>query len=213
MPPADVVVLIPVHALERAKSRLGEVLDAEERQDLAAGLLRRTIGAARGAGLDRIVVVSDDDAVCRLAEAAGATRVIAQRRPGLNAGLEEGRAAAIDDGAGALLVLPSDLPLADAASVRGLLAALGTAAGRAVVLVPDRHGRGTNALALRPPDVIPFAFGSDSRTAHRGLAHDAAARYVELESPLSVDLDTPDDLLLVEGRLGGGASRIVDEVG
>jgi 2-phospho-L-lactate guanylyltransferase (CobY/MobA/RfbA family) len=41
-----IVAIIPVRGLERAKTRLGEVLDAEERRALVEGLLRRTIRAA-----------------------------------------------------------------------------------------------------------------------------------------------------------------------
>ena len=76
------------------------------------------------------------------------------------------------------------------------------------MLVTDRHGTGTNALALRPPDVIDFAFGPGSRAAHRERALAAGARYVELDGPLTVDLDTPEDLVFVESiapeRLGVG---------
>jgi 2-phospho-L-lactate guanylyltransferase len=76
------------------------------------------------------------------------------------------------------------------------------------VLVTDRHATGTNALGLRPPDVIDFCFGPDSRAAHRDRAAAAGARYVELDGPLTIDLDTPEDLVLVEStgpeRLGVG---------
>jgi 2-phospho-L-lactate guanylyltransferase (CobY/MobA/RfbA family) len=58
----------------------------------------------------------------------------------------------------------------------------------------DGHER----LALRPPDAIEFAFGPDSRTAHRRAAEAAGAALVEIESPLAVDIDTPADLVLVE---------------
>ncbi|HET7028692.1 MAG TPA: 2-phospho-L-lactate guanylyltransferase [Candidatus Limnocylindrales bacterium] len=208
--PASAAV-IPVRSLEGAKTRLGHVLDAEERRDLVARLLRRTVGAARQAGVADIVVVSEDDATRALAAAAGA-RAIGQRRRGLNAALGVGRDAALDAGAATLVVLPGDLPLVDGESVAALFAAarppaasdtdsLTDADEAVVVLVPDRHGRGTNALLLRPPDVIAFAFGADSRATHARLAAEAGARYVELESPLSIDLDTPEDLLLVEDRL------------
>ena len=74
-----------------------------------------------------------------------------------------------------------------------------------VVLAPDRHGRGTNALLLAPPDAIEFGFGGDSRAAHAACAEETGARYVELDGQLSLDLDTPDDLLLVESLATGTA--------
>lgn len=203
--PDPIAVVIPVRSLESAKSRLGEVLDAEERRDLVTGLLRRTIAAARDAGLDPVLVVSDDREVAALASAAGAS-TIGQHRPGLNAALDDARDASAGDGVVGLVVLPADLPLVDADAVRALAGELRDGRDATVVLVPDRHGRGTNALALRPPGIIPFSFGPDSRTAHRRSAERAGARYVELDGPLSVDLDTPEDLLLVEDRLVPGAT-------
>jgi 2-phospho-L-lactate guanylyltransferase len=77
--------------------------------------------------------------------------------------------------------------------------AAGDAAGRpSVVLAPDRHGRGTNALLLDPPDVIDPAFGGDSRAGHAWLASSAEAAFVEVPDVLGLDVDTPDDLLLAE---------------
>jgi 2-phospho-L-lactate guanylyltransferase len=193
-----IVAVIPVGELERAKSRLGEVLDAEERRDLVIALLERTLAAT--AGSSRIVetlVVTPDDEVASLARAAGA-RVIRQSDRGLNHGLDEARAAAVDDGATALLVLPADLPGVSPSAVDGLLDALDETPAPLVAIVPDRHGRGTNGLLLAPPDVIDFAFGGDSRVAHRHAADAASTRVVELDGPLSLDIDTPEDLLLVQ---------------
>ncbi|HEU4673346.1 MAG TPA: 2-phospho-L-lactate guanylyltransferase [Candidatus Limnocylindrales bacterium] len=201
---ARTAAVIPVRALEGAKSRLGDVLDAEERRDLVARLLVRTVEAARAAGIEDVLVVTDDPEARTLASDAGAI-ALTQRKPGLNQALDEARRQAVADGARVLVVLPVDLPLVDEAAVTGLVAALGAETDDAptVVLVPDRHGTGTNALALRPPDVIRFAFGASSRAAHEALAAQAGARYVELDSPLAIDLDTPEDLLLVEDRLVG----------
>ncbi len=69
-----------------------------------------------------------------------------------------------------------------------------------VVLVPDRHGSGTNALLLAPPNAIDFRFGEGSRAAHAAAAEAAGATYVELDGPLSFDLDTPEDLLEADRR-------------
>ena len=69
-----------------------------------------------------------------------------------------------------------------------------------VAIVPDRHGRGTNALLLSPPGVIEFCFGGDSKEAHLGAARAAGARVEVLDGPLSLDIDTPEDLLIAQAE-------------
>jgi 2-phospho-L-lactate guanylyltransferase len=198
-----VAVVVPVGALERAKSRLGGNLDAEERRDLVIGLLERTLAAtAASPAVWRTLVVSPDDEVAALAAEAGAT-VVRQASRGLNQGLEEARAVALAEGATALLVLPADLPQVSPAAIADVLAILDSSAPPLVAIVPDRHGRGTNALLLEPPGVIAFAFGGDSRAAHRHAADAVCTRVVELDGPLSLDLDTPEDLLLLQNGQPG----------
>lgn len=209
--PVRIAAIIPVGTIEGAKSRLGDTLDAEERQDLVEGLLdgtiRAVLGAMAGGGLSDVVVVSPDREVRDLAATAG-SRTLRQRSSGLNAGLVQARADVIAGGAEAIVVLPIDLPFIEASEVQRLAAAVATTAGPAVTLVTDRHGTGTNALGLRPPDVIDFAFGPGSRAAHRGAASAAGASYVEVDGPLAFDVDTPDDLVFIESiapeRLGVG---------
>ncbi len=192
------MVIVPVGTLEGAKSRLGEVLDAEERRDLAVRLLRRTVAAATAAGrVDETIVVTPDAQARDIALEAGA-RPLRQRDQGLNRGLREARSDAVAGGAGAIVVLPIDLPLVSAGAVAALLAPLAEPDRPVVALVPDRHGRGTNALLVAPPDAIDFAFGGDSRAAHAACARAAGARYVELDGPLALDLDTAEDVLLAE---------------
>jgi 2-phospho-L-lactate/phosphoenolpyruvate guanylyltransferase len=197
--PRRIVAIVPVGALEGAKSRLGETLDAEERRDLVTRLLDRTLDATRRtAGIDETIVVTPDDEVRQLALAAGA-RPIRQRSQGLNRGLREARDEAIAGGATAVLVLPIDLPLVSPDALSQVLTPLDDGRRPLVVLAPDRHGRGTNALLVAPPDAIEFGFGGDSRAAHADCAREAGARLVELQDgPLSLDLDTPADLLLVD---------------
>ena len=193
-----VVAIVPVGALDGAKSRLGAVLDAEERRDLVERLARGTIETIVATpGIAETLVVTPDDEVRDLALAAGA-RPLRQRSHGLNEGLREARDEAVAAGATAVLILPIDLPEITTAAVRAVLAALDAAAPPLVAIVADRHGRGTNALLLAPPQVIDLRFGGDSFVAHTTAAIAAGARLVELDGPLAVDLDTPDDLLLVE---------------
>jgi 2-phospho-L-lactate guanylyltransferase len=202
--PRTTAVAIPVRGLEGAKSRLGAVLDAEERHDLVEDLLRLAVHAALVTpGVGEVIVVSPDPEVLAVAEAAGA-RPLPQRSRGLNPALQEARtAAAVAD---RLLILPGDLPTVTPADLAAVLAAGDGAGSPSVVLVPDRHRRGTNALLLDPPEVIDPAFGGDSRAGHAWLAESADIRFVELAGILELDLDTPDDLLLAEAIRREGAN-------
>jgi 2-phospho-L-lactate guanylyltransferase len=211
------VAIIPVRGLELAKTRLGEALDAEERRALVEVLLRRTIRAAvTTPGIRAVAVVSPDPEALALAADSGAV-TLPQGGGGLNKGLADGRAWARELGATALLVVPADLPAVGPGELARVLAAardrlasgraMGTVATSLVILVPDRAGQGTNLLLLSPPGAIPFQFGPGSRAAHAGSAARAAAVYVELDGPLGLDLDTPDDLLAAE-LLGLGRSAV-----
>jgi 2-phospho-L-lactate/phosphoenolpyruvate guanylyltransferase len=197
--PPRVVAIVPIGALEGAKSRLGETLDAEERRDLVGRMLERTVRAALATpGIAEALVVSPDrEALAAAARLGG--RTLLQRSQGLNRGLGEARDDAVAGGAEAIVVVAIDIPLVSAESLAQLIAPLTVIRERPlVVLAPDRHGRGTNALLLAPPNAIEFGFGGDSRAAHAACAEESGARYVELDGPLSLDIDTPDDLLLVE---------------
>jgi 2-phospho-L-lactate guanylyltransferase len=203
--PERLAAIIPVGTLAGAKTRLGETLDAEERQDLVVRLLARTVTTTLAVErLDDVLVVSPDREVLRCAAELGA-RTLRQRSRGLNVGLREARDDGVAGGATAILVLPIDLPFVSTEAIDVVLDVLPALPHRAVVLVPDRHGIGTNALALRPPGVIEFAFGRASRAAHREAAAAAKAAYRELDGPLSVDLDTPDDYVTVEAATRAGA--------
>ena len=202
-----IAAIIPVGSLEGAKSRLGEQLDAEERQDLVAGFLARTVVAALAVDrLSDVLVVSPDRDVLARAATLGA-RTLRQRSRGLNAGLREARTDVIAGGADALVVVPIDLPLVTSAEIARALEPLDDEA-HAVVLVTDRHGTGTNVLALRPPDVIDVAFGPGSRAAHRRAAEAYGATYLEVDGPLSIDLDTPEDLVYVESLDEAGSHAV-----
>jgi 2-phospho-L-lactate guanylyltransferase len=199
---SHVVVIVPVRDLESAKSRLGEVLDPEERRALVTLLLDRTVRAAVGAGFETIVVSPADDVL--VIGAASGAEPLRQSGDGLNESLELATLKAIAGGATAILVVPADLPAIDASALTAIVANAHAALvhGRGIVaVVPDRHGRGTNALLVSPPGLIGFAFGADSRARHGQAGRDANAVHLELGGPLGLDLDTGDDLMLAEPLL------------
>ncbi len=196
--------VVPIRGLETAKMRLGADLDPEERRGLIAELLRRTLVATRDARrVTGTVVVTMDPAAAGLARSHRAIGLVEQA-PGLNAAIEAARSLAVARGATAVLVLPADLPAAAPEHVDALLdaAAAFDAPRGLVALVTDRHELGTNVLLLSPPGAIEPAFGDGSRQEHERAARAAGARYAELDSPLSLDVDTAADLVAAEAALG-----------
>lgn len=195
-------VVLPLRTVAGGKARLGEALDAEEREELVLGLLLETLAILEAwPTCRRVHVVSPDPSVATVVR-DGRHGVSVHRQPGqgLNEGLRQGIAAARADGAASVLVLPADLPHLSVAALDELVlaadAALTVAAGGPLVaIVPSDARSGTNALLLHPPDVIAPAFGSDSFEVHLRAAQAAdAAVQVVAASALGFDLDTPEDL-------------------
>jgi 2-phospho-L-lactate guanylyltransferase len=126
---------------------------------------------------------------------------------GQSAAALRGIRAAVAGGAARVLLVPGDCPALDPGEVAALLAG----EGDGVTIVPDRHGSGTNALLIAPPEVLAPAFGPGSFARHAALARAAGAtvRVAHLPS-LELDVDTPEDLEALRSALAarpGGAAR------
>jgi 2-phospho-L-lactate guanylyltransferase len=186
-----VFALLPFRGLDDPKTRLGSALSLDERRDLAVRLLNRAIAAVCAAGVERLAVVTRDASLAARGIDPRADLIL-QSGSGLNAAIRDGQQWATANGADALLILLPDLPLLAERDIRALVAA---AEPGVAVVAPDRHGAGTNALLLMPPDAIAPAFGEGSADRHRrGLAL-ADMSAVDVERPgIQLDLDTPDDL-------------------
>lgn len=182
-------VIVPVKSFAVAKGRLASALGDTEREALARRCAERVVSAAAPSPV-YVVCASED--IAGWAGVLGA-RVVRQVSPGLNGAVHDGWMRARADGADHILVAHADLPLATSFAhvpVAG-----------AVTLVPDRHGDGTNVLAM-PADVdFVLHYGPGSFVAHleevnlRGLPH-----HVLRDDTLELDLDTADDLLELERR-------------
>jgi 2-phospho-L-lactate guanylyltransferase len=135
--------------------------------------------------------------------------VVQDEERGHNAAALRGISAALDAGAERVVLVPGDCPALAPPELDRLLDH--PAGERSILIVPDRHGTGTNALVLRPPDVLKPSFGPDSRRRHLADANEtgAEAEVVELPS-LALDVDTPDDLAALQTWLAethGGAAH------
>jgi 2-phospho-L-lactate guanylyltransferase len=156
--------------------------------------------------LDGIVVVTSDKAAEAAAAGEGVRVLPDDGPPGHSEAGLVGIRHALSEGYGRVLLIAGDTPLVRPAELADLLA---DAPG--VVIVPDRHGTGTNALLLAPPDVIEPSFGPDSRARHEQAAAAAGVPWTVDQVPtLLLDVDTADDLAALRQALAerrGGAAH------
>ena len=204
------VAVLPVKRFGGAKQRLGEELSPGSRRALAEAMVTDVLIALRRAQrVHAVVVVTGEASAEALAHGHGADSAPDPDDAGHNQAAVRGVHWAVAQGAGRALLVPGDCPALDPKELDALLHDEPT--GPEVVVVPDRHGTGTNALVLAPPEVIAPAFGPDSRTRHERLAAQAGAECRVVEVPtLVLDVDTSDDLEALQSALAartGGASH------
>ncbi len=201
--------ILPIKSFAEAKQRLRHELAPHDRRALVEAMFADALVAlGRVGSLERIVVVSGDRLAQRIAGGYGATIVEDDER-GHNTAARRGVGAIMEDGIERALLVPGDCPLLSPNDLDALLTH--PTAERSALIVPDRHGTGTNALLLTPPDVLAPSFGPDSCRRHQADATAAGvpAEVVELES-LGLDVDTPDDLEALRRELvstHGGAAH------
>lgn len=198
--------ILPVKRFGAAKRRLAAGIDDGRRAEVVAAMLEDVLGAIGEArSIERTIVVTSEPTAAELAGAAGA-EVIADPGEGGHSGAAlAGVARAEELGAGCVVLLPGDCPLLDPRELERLLTGV---PGRYVTVVPDRHGTGTNALVLSPPNAIAPAFGEGSCARHVAAARDAGIPYSVEELPsLGLDLDTPADVIALTRVLETDRSR------
>ena len=206
------VAILPVKRFAAAKARLGDDLSSGTRRALAESMVTDVLMALRRTKLiAEVLIVTSDPAAEAIGHGYGATVLADDAEAGQSAATLIGIEHALEQGATRVLLVPGDCPALDPAELAALLDR--PQLGRSVTIVPDRHGSGTNALVLVPPDVIEPAFGEDSRSRHEQAAAAAGVPcHVEEVPTLLIDVDTGDDLdalrrLLAEHRGGAAHTR------
>jgi 2-phospho-L-lactate guanylyltransferase len=185
------LAILPVKSFGGAKQRLAPALGSGSRQALAQAMFLDVLASLRRVpGLDSVAVVTADP-VAEEAARGERVRVLADtEQAGQSAAALIGIREAIARDFERVLLVPGDTPLIDPGEVAGLLAGR-----RPVSIVPDRHGTGTNALVLTPPDAIEPSFGPGSRERHVAAAETAGLPHAVEEVPtLMLDVDTLEDL-------------------
>jgi len=173
------VALVPIKAASARKTRLSCVLSPDDRVALTAAMLDHVLGRLRACLRINVVRVLSPDAL------PGVLTVRDEGR-GLN---NEIACARFAIGPVPFVVIHADLPFLETGDVEALLTAA-EASGQAIA--PDRHFRGTNAVALADGVLIEWRFGPASFDLHRARLRPGHA--VVHRRGLAADCDTPDDV-------------------
>ena len=204
-----VLAILPVKSFDQSKQRLAAELTAGPRRAIAEAMFSDVLTALRrSASVDEILVVSSDNGAQQIGGGHGAT-VLEDAGEGHNEAATLGIRHAIEVGADRVLCVPGDCPLLDPAELDALIAR--PFGPPSALIIPDRHGTGTNALLLSPPDALTPSFGPDSCARHQRLAIEQGATPEVIQvATLALDVDTPDDLTALQETLAtshGGAAH------
>ena len=159
-------------------------------------MLTDMLNAVRKApSISRTAVVSNDKKILDFARLNGAFDVV-EKGLGLNGALRLAIERVMVLGATSVLLLPGDLPLLKTSDIENLTTM--ATAKRDVVIAPSK-ANGTNALLLKPPDVMNLKFGGESFPLHVAEAMRVGVKpHIYRSETVAFDIDEPEDLLKIE---------------
>ena len=187
----NVIAIVPMKPLSQGKSRLGKTLSAEQRADLALGMLRQVLLNIKAASVATIWVVGGDERIRRMTRNLGANW-IEELGKDLNDTLKKAFELAFEHGSSALYIA-GDLPFLKPADIHSMIQSSRRQGN--VTLAPARRDGGTNAILV--PYGVPLKpeLGQGSFMKHLTQAARLETSVAINSSPgLGFDLDVVDDL-------------------
>jgi len=207
-------LLIPVKDPTNAKSRLSDLLSADERRQLAWAMFEDVIQAVVNAREpDRVVLVSSFAPAIERARNLNWEVLIEESQISESASVDWASRILSERGFDTVMRLPADLPLVRASDVDELLSIDLDSPG--ALLVPSREGTGTNAIIRTPPALFPSRFGPNSLALHKEEAERVGVecRVVNNER-IALDIDETSDVeRLLECGRGSASIDLLLEIG
>lgn len=207
--------VVPVKEAAEAKTRLAQHLAPAARIALARAMVEDVLGALAGAtGLAGIAVVTLDPHVIELARRFGAHVFSAGARDGHTGAVATAVQRLSQRLCGSMLTVPGDIPAVTVEEITRVLRAHRRAPSFTICPAHDR--RGSNAVMLSSPAIVPLAFGNDSF-----LPHLAAARARGIEPTIvddvpgiARDIDTAEDIEALFALPGAtGTKKVLEQYG
>lgn len=198
--------VLPVKRFAAAKQRLAPGIGSTHRAELAAAMLEDVLEAIEATrSIEQTIVVTSEPRAIDISVAREIAVLPDPDEGGHSGAALGGIEWAMELGARLVVLLPIDCPLLAPRELERLLTGVPE---RYVGIVPDRHGTGTNALALAPPNAIEPSFGEGSCARHVAAARAGGVPFNVEELPsLALDLDTPADVVALTMALERDRSR------
>lgn len=194
---SGIQALLPIKHLTGVKTRLGNILSAEERRQLVRAMAEDVVAALKATkGLAGISVVSHDASVASWAKSHDLDLIDDRGASGLSSAIALAANQAGEAGAAAVLVVLADTPLATANDFEAVIEVHNKVDDPAhLILSPSRDNDGSNCLLVAPPGAMTFHYGQGSAKAHADEARGAGLTVAQLKRPgIAHDIDTEADL-------------------
>jgi len=183
---------VPVKDFSSAKHRLSPMLSPDQRRALAVAMVEDVLAALSESPLAGIMVNTIDPLAIELARRYGARVVTDGARDGHTGAVTAMARILAAEGAD-MLTVPGDIPRVTASEVAAVVAA--RRPSPSLTIVPAHDRRGSNAMQLSPPLVMPLKFGDDSFLPHLATARALGIEPTVVELPgIGLDIDQPEDL-------------------
>jgi 2-phospho-L-lactate guanylyltransferase len=188
----QVHAIVPLKLIKKSKTRLSAI-SSQKRAKLTVAMLSNVLAAlSKSRRISDITVVSSDRRAARIAHRYRANFLWEGRPRGLNRALKAAIRKLGQETGGTAIIVHADLPLLTPKDIDNLVSG---SEGSQIAIVPCKNGTGTNALLLKPPDVIPPVFGNGSFKTHLSLARKTRLRCKVLRIwGIQFDIDDPRDL-------------------
>ena len=184
--------IVPVKTFDRAKQRLANVLNEEERRALMLAMARDVLTClSTCTRLDGVLIVSRAAEADALAQTFATERFAESPDSNLPEALEQATRYLVDHlNATGVFIVPADVPCIEADEIDQILAE-----HDGVTIMPDDANVGTNGLICSPPLCMPYIFDGKSFKPHVDAAFAAGITpKIVPGSRFTLDVDTPDDL-------------------
>jgi len=190
-----IAAIIPMKSLHSAKSRLSNILTAQQRKNLAMYLLDATIKELKKSNfISEIIIVSNDKAVKNYS-CLNNLKFMRDSDEGVNKAVILADNYCIDNGINANIVIPPDLPFISAKEIDEICT-ISNKYHKCIIICPSKRFDGTNILFRKPPDVIKTHYDDNSYMNHLKEADKFKIPIETLDIvKLRFDLDTKEDLL------------------